>query len=414
VASRRPIEIDLTEESGPRDPLARLERELARALLDEGSLTAAELEEARARQASAGGRLTTCLLELGLADDVRLRGLCGRLLRVPTALPGDVEAAAPALLARVERDAAVRFGVVPYARSGNALLVATSEPWRLPLLDSLAARAGIPIEPRFLDEAPLARLLGHLYGAPVAERFRAEPAPPRRGRSTPRPRLAAAADAPPPAELMSETGFAALYQSGRAAASTRAPSAWGRVRLDPARLRPLAPLDDARAALAAAGDAVQVGWLLARFALARAPRALLLAWEGGAWLGLVGAGPGVDARVAGALMVPAAPGSAFEAIAGSGEPRLGPLGSHPVEARFLALLGGCAPREPALFPAPCEGGPALALYADAGPGGSLGPGARELAAFAAAASAALERLAREARQPTAGASSRTPGSSAGR
>lgn len=285
---RRPIAIDLSADGAPRDPLARLEGELARSLVGEGLLAPAELDEARARQRALGGRLATCLLELGLADEVRLRGLCGRLLRVPTALPADVAAAPPTILACVDPELALRFRVIPYARSGSALLLATAEPWRLPLLDSLAARAGGPISPRFLDEAPLARLLGRLYAAPVDPRHLAEP-PPRRRALALRPR-AAAAEAPP-AELLSETGFEALYQRGAGAGPappsgppepTRdgveppepAPARPGgrpaplRARLDPAQLAPLADLDAARAALAGAGDVEQVGWLLARVALA--------------------------------------------------------------------------------------------------------------------------------------------------
>jgi hypothetical protein len=183
------------------------------------------------------------------------------------------------------------------------------------------------VEPRFLDEGPLARLLGQLYGAAVEPRFAAGLPPLRPGRPSPRARAAAAAESTPPPELMTETGFAALYERGAAGAgassprpqrASAAPEAAGaapearavrdtvalargagaqvrRARLDPARLRPLASLDEARSALAAAGDAEQVAWLLARVALgARADELAAFAAEAIAALARVAA----DARQA--------------------------------------------------------------------------------------------------------------------
>ena len=214
MAQQRPIAIDLGEEPEPTDPLERAELELRRRLEGEGRILPEELNEAQERQEAAGGRLSTALWELGLVDEVRLRSLGAQIFGVPPALPGDVAHAPADVVRLLDREFVRSYRVASFARNREVVLVATAEPWRLPLLDSIGSRLGCRVEPRFLDEAPLARLLGELYDLPVDERFQAEP-----------PKRVAAvqpAEAPPDtddeesgvfgssSQLMSETSFEAI------------------------------------------------------------------------------------------------------------------------------------------------------------------------------------------------------------
>jgi len=199
--------IDLEEDRRPRTPRARFEQRLGERLLADERATLEELREAGARARKHGIRLSTALWELGLVDEAPLRRLCAELLRVPAVPLQDVVQGAEQLdvLPAAEQ---VELRVIPFARRGPTLWIATAEPWRLALLDDLGRRAGGRSESRFLDEGPLALALEALHGVPADPRFRETPR--RRRPAT----AAAGSEAPvePEPELMSETQFDRLYQ----------------------------------------------------------------------------------------------------------------------------------------------------------------------------------------------------------
>ena len=456
MAQQRPIAIELDGETEPSDPLARAELELERRLEADRRVLPEEIAEARERQAAAGGRLATALWELGLVDEVRLRTLGAEIFRVPPALPGDVAGAPEEVVSLLDADFVRTYRVAPFARNREVLLVATAEPWRLPLLDSIGSRLGCRVQPRFLDEAPLARLLGTLYGLPVDERFQREPAK----RRAVVPAATESEDDGPggssdfgsASQLMSETTFEQIYQSGDTpppaadgalggADSFEEPSPAGATpalqgaevpsappspaaaarpavrsagpppaalalldaiegwdpRYDTRRASPLG-LEESRAALAAAADVHQLGWVLARHALTLGRRVLLFFHRADTWLGWTGAGDGVAPGFASALMVPAHGGTLFGEAATSKKPWTGPLHPHPLTDHFLrALGGGEPPRRAALVPVAVAERIALGIYLDGGPGGALPESLWSIAALASDVPAALERLAHRER-----------------
>ncbi len=185
-------------------PLERLEQVLGEQLLREKWLTFEQLAKAHAHQREHGGRLSTCLWEIGLATEEELRNLLGQHLDVPCAAPAAVEEGVRALprpLLAAEAVAGAR--AIPFRLRQDAVLVATSEPWRLALFDDLAERMHLRVEPCFLDEAPLARLLEALFRVAAHPRFHAEP----RLRRAPREAEKPGDDPFPDEELLSDSSF---------------------------------------------------------------------------------------------------------------------------------------------------------------------------------------------------------------
>jgi len=443
VARQRPIAIELDSEAEPSDPLGRAEFGLRQRLEGDGRVHPKELTEALERQEGAGGRLSTALWELGLVDEVRLRTLGAELFGVPPALPGDVASAPEDVIGLLEREFVSTYRVAPFARNREVLLVATAEPWRLPLLDSIGSRLGCRVEPRFLDEAPLARLLGELYGLPVDERFSAEPR--KRQAAAPTP-----ADTPrstdeksgvfgSTSQLMSETSFEAIYHrgdsqpaGGASPADEPAPTAealpsaapapsptlpipcdadplpaparsralrlldtiesWD-ARYDTRRAAPLG-LEESREALATTADAHQLGWVLARHTLTLGRRVVLFLHRSDVWMGWTGAGDGVTPEAIAALMLPSQAGTLFGAVAAARAPWTGPVTEHPIHDRFLHVLGGGErPRNAALVPVCLTDQIGLGIYLDGGPGGALPESLWSIAKLASEVPTALERLA---------------------
>jgi len=211
--NRRAIEIESDEDSRPRPKtaLARFERALGDRAVAEQWVSVDEIREAAARARKHGIRLSTALYELGLIDEARLRSVGAELLRTRPVLSDDVVSGARALGSVFGAEELIELRVVPFARKGEKLWIATSEPWRLSLLDDLASRIGCRAEVLFLDEGPLALCLEALFEHPADPRFKE---PPRRRR---RQTAAGAAGGPasepePEGDLMSESAFDDLYQ----------------------------------------------------------------------------------------------------------------------------------------------------------------------------------------------------------
>ncbi len=206
--------IDLDERPPPKTPEERFERALGDRVLEAGLVTADELKEAARHRKARGVRLSTALHALGLMDEVRLRKVCGEVLKTP-ALPGrDVVAGARELGDVLPVEDAVSLRVIPFAKVQGTLLIATAEPWRLALLDDLASRTRLEVKARFLDEGPLALALEELHEVPADPQFHEEPA--RRERAAPaavaRTTRERAAQREETSELMSESTFDELYR----------------------------------------------------------------------------------------------------------------------------------------------------------------------------------------------------------
>jgi hypothetical protein len=136
-----------------------------------GLLSGAEVELALSRQANEGGRLGTCLLDLGLLDEATLLAALGAQLQAET-VAGESLAALPLSNANLlPARAATVARAVPLARRGRNLEVAMLDPRSLRLLDELTAVSRLTIVPRLALEVRLTECLERLYAQTVSGRF---------------------------------------------------------------------------------------------------------------------------------------------------------------------------------------------------------------------------------------------------
>ncbi|MBI5508531.1 MAG: hypothetical protein HY903_07245 [Deltaproteobacteria bacterium] len=364
----------------------RFETELARRLLNLRVVTQSNLEAAIRQQVLTGGHLATNLWELGLAD--------GRTLSRTSAEILDIREASPKALAKVPAkvrrllalDVVERTRVLPMAVVRSVLRVATAEPWDHLALGEVARVSGYPLEPFFVAEVPLVRLMRRLYGIPLCPRF----VPADKSIKTQRHRPGAA---PPSAddglwdelpELSADIATVVVSGEPQAGAPRRPPEGEALV--------PLTTLAAAREALAVAEDRDAIATVLLRFALSRGKRAALLLYRHGVWSGWHAAGHDVDPERVRQLSVPAQTATMFGLVASSGAPYLGPLAPHRWHIELWHALGEAVPGTVAFLPVHFRGKLVFGLYLDAGDGADMPTDVAEILVLAHSVPTAIERL----------------------
>ena len=137
-----------------------------------GLLDEAELASAVARQAREGGRLGTCLLDVGGVEEPVLLAALGAQRHAATldaaALAAVPAAAAGLLPART----ALLFSAVPVARGARHLEVAMLDPAALDLVGELESVARLRVVARLALEVRVFEALERLYGVETSERLR--------------------------------------------------------------------------------------------------------------------------------------------------------------------------------------------------------------------------------------------------
>jgi HEAT repeat protein len=144
---------------------------LAELLVNDGAVTAADLERALARQREAGGTLDTALLELGLIAEERLIELLSLATGLPPA-PPEAWSAADARSRRVfPSKVAERHGLAPFALDGRELSLVAAYPVDSSLLDELGFMLSLHLAPHVAPEWRVRALVQKVYGTPLSERL---------------------------------------------------------------------------------------------------------------------------------------------------------------------------------------------------------------------------------------------------
>ncbi len=155
----------------PARPVAR--RPVLGAMLERlGLVSPRDLGRALERQAAEGGRLGTCLLDLGLIDEAALLAALGALHGAATADVGALDAAPREMTDVLPARAARHAHAVALARTGNTLEVAMEDPASLALVDELAAVTRYRISPRLALELRIGEALERIYGVELDPRLR--------------------------------------------------------------------------------------------------------------------------------------------------------------------------------------------------------------------------------------------------
>lgn len=364
-----------------REARDEFELKLSVRLQDEGYLSIDDIEEAVRQQVIMGGHLATNLWELGLVDGRTLSRLSAEILRVPEADPSELAELSKDRLRLLPSDFVERNRVVPIGVKRRTLRVATCEPWNHLALGEAAFLSAYPVEPNFVAEVPLMRLLAQHYRIPLRARFQqplveAGSAPKKWEENLP--------------ELPSDIATV-ISVDGKEVEPPVIQPAEPYLEEEP-ELEPIDTLTEAQQALDLAGRRNEVGRVLLRFALSRGERVVLFTHRAGHWTGWLGAGEGVDTFGVRRIMVEAEKGTVFGLVSETGAHFMGPLKAHQVHQKFLQSIGEDVPGAVALLPVHFRGRLVLGIYLDAGDRRDVTTDVAELLVLAQRVPSALERL----------------------
>jgi hypothetical protein len=139
---------------------AQMAIKLGELLIQEGQITAGQLEEALKYQVIFGGKLGTNLLEMGFLEEEDIARILSKKLGVPFLESAAHFANIPEeVIALIPRELAVRHQVVPVKLENRKLSLAMLDPSDLKAIDELSFRTGFIIRPMVTPEV---RLLGAL------------------------------------------------------------------------------------------------------------------------------------------------------------------------------------------------------------------------------------------------------------
>ncbi|MBI1953904.1 MAG: Flp pilus assembly complex ATPase component TadA [Candidatus Omnitrophica bacterium] len=133
-------------------------------LVEEGLITAEQLNQARAEAARKGQSVRQALVSLGAIDPKALAHWLSRELNLPQVelktylVDTQVVDLIPEALARKHR-------VIPLFKVGSALTVATADPLNLAALDDLRLKSGLNVEPVVATDEEIGQALEEYYGA---------------------------------------------------------------------------------------------------------------------------------------------------------------------------------------------------------------------------------------------------------
>lgn len=146
--------------------------ELGALLIARALLTEEHLSRALERQRSFGGRLGTCLLEIGALSEEDLLIALSEQLDVPEATTDDLRNVPADLTELLSTSTALNCSAVPFRRSGDRIDVALLDPGDFALEDELSFSMGTKIQTHIANELRIVEALHRYYGGDVPLRFR--------------------------------------------------------------------------------------------------------------------------------------------------------------------------------------------------------------------------------------------------
>jgi hypothetical protein len=114
-------------------------------LLEAGVITRAQLNEALRHQSHAGGRLGSCLVELGFIDEKTLATFLAKHHSIPAVTAASIDRIRPEVLEFVPAQMAERLRVIPIREDAGKLWVAMTDPTDKHAITELEKSARLPI-----------------------------------------------------------------------------------------------------------------------------------------------------------------------------------------------------------------------------------------------------------------------------
>ncbi|MBT9136532.1 MAG: putative type II secretion system protein HxcR [Firmicutes bacterium] len=137
-----------------------MRKRLGEILLEQGILTRPQLEQALAE--NTGGRLGEALVKLGFVTPEQLARVMAEQFHLPFVALRDVSFDPEAVRLFSARTAR-RYKVVPIAREGKKLKIATSDPLNVVAIDDISLITGLTLEITVMSTTDLDRALARLY-----------------------------------------------------------------------------------------------------------------------------------------------------------------------------------------------------------------------------------------------------------
>lgn len=146
--------------------------ELGALLISRTLLTEEQLARALERQRSFGGRIGTCMLEIGALSEDDLLAVLSEQLDVPAATTSDLRNLSPELIGLLPKSTALNCSAVPFRQSAGGVDVALLDPGDFALEDELSFSMTKRIRPHIANELRIVDALQRYYDGDVPLRFR--------------------------------------------------------------------------------------------------------------------------------------------------------------------------------------------------------------------------------------------------
>jgi type IV pilus assembly protein PilB len=140
---------------------------LGEMLVEAGFLDETRLHTALAEQRTRGQPLGRILIEMKLISEEDLVHVLSRQLDIPVMDLANVKVS-PEVLALVPRELAQQRGILPVSNDGATLVVVLGDPTDERLLDELATRSHLKIQPQLAVRAGLEKAISLHYGVAAA------------------------------------------------------------------------------------------------------------------------------------------------------------------------------------------------------------------------------------------------------
>jgi len=393
---------------------------IGEALISEGKVRPEHVEAALRTQQQYGGRLGSLLVELGYLELDELALALAKQRGAPAAVQRHFDALDPSVVRLVPPRTAEAHLSVPLGwsqRQPKTLIVAMVDPRDLHALDELSMVTRARIHPCVAPEARIRAMLSRHYGVRTGSTARfvaVDTSPYAPSEAVVEVALLATPPTPTTAAVSAPARFALSMpppSQRQAAPSPEPPSpepppvsmSRPKSSLPPVKhpsLRPVLTVDEATAAIGAAGTLEEVVTALLDFSAMHLRAAVIFDIQRDAALGLQGFAPFVDREAIESLLVPLASPSVIQLAVERGRSFVGapPAAGAAVHTRMYKVLRCEPPRQVAVFPILVSGRVAQVLYGHGEDGAPLRSGAlQELLRVSAAASEAHSRIARARR-----------------
>lgn len=143
--------------------MAAIKKKLGELLQEAGLIDDLQLQAALAHQKEWGGRLGSIFIRKGFVKESAMIAVIEKQMGMSCLPLEKFERPSEEILRLVKEDIARRFCILPQRLEGKTLLVATSDPTDLKLLDDLGFLLGNRIKPVLALEADILAALDHYY-----------------------------------------------------------------------------------------------------------------------------------------------------------------------------------------------------------------------------------------------------------